>query len=126
MPPPSRQHARKALLGITGALILGLCPAVGMYFDTRRQRVVIWILLLLATLPVLAWGVSHLARHRGYSTAGGCGLCIVGYLVSGFVGSTSPYPLAFAIGIIFMVILPTLVLFAMPDKSDRSKRHRRH
>jgi hypothetical protein len=121
-----KQHARRAglLLGL-GAL-LAIVPAVGMYYDTNRSMVLLLILLLVATLPAIGWGASHLALSRGYSTGGGCGLCIVGYIVSGFLGTTSPHPLALGVGVLFIVLLPTVVLLALPNKSGHSprKRHR--
>src|SRR5260221_14734656 len=108
----SKQHAFKAVLGIGGALVLGIAPSVGMYYDTQRERVWLWILLLLGIVPALGWGSSHLARYRGYPGSGGCGLCIVGYIFSGFLGTTSRYPLALGAGLVFMVLLPVVVLLA--------------
>src|SRR5438876_11632645 len=91
-------------------------PAVGMYFDTGRKMVWLWILVLLATLPASGWGSSHLAQSRGYSSGAGCGLCIVGYFISGLLGTTSRHPLALCVGVLFIVLLPTVVLLALPNK----------
>jgi len=104
--------------------VLAIGPAIGMYFDTRREMVGLWILLLFATLPAIGWGASHLAKSRGYSGSAGCGLCIVGYIVSGFLGTASPHPLAFGVGMLFILLLPTVVLIAMPNKAERSHRSR--
>jgi hypothetical protein len=103
---------------------MAIVPSVGMYLDPTRSMALLWILLLLATLPAIGRGASHLALSRGYSTGAGCGLCIVGYVISGFLGTTSPHPLAMGVGVLFIVLLPTVVLLALPNKSGHS--HRRH
>src|SRR4051794_18272712 len=114
-----KQHARRAALLLSLGAVLAIVPAVGMYFDTTRSMVLLWILLLVATLPAIGWGTSHLALSRGYSTGAGCGLCIVGYVISGFLGTTSPHPLALGIGVLFVVLLPTVVLLSLPNKARR-------
>src|ERR1700733_2665064 len=113
-----KQHAWRAALLLSLGALLAIAAACGMSFDTGRKLVILWVIFLVATLPAIGWGTSHLARARGYSTGAGCGLCTVGYLVSGFVGTTSPHPLAFGVGILFMVLFPTVVLFALPKKSS--------
>ena len=117
-----RQHARRGALLFGLGAVLAIVPAVGMYFDTKRSMVFLWIVLFFATLPAIGWGASHLAVSRGYSSGAGCGLCIVGYLVSGFLGTTSPHPLAMGIGVLFVVLLPAVVLLALPNKARRRKR----
>ena len=119
-----KQHRLRAILFLGGGGVLAFVPAIGMYHDTGRKMVGLWILSLLATLPAVAWGASHLAQSRGYSGSAGCGLCIVGYVVSGFLGTTSPHPLALGVGMLFILLLPTVVLFAMPNKAEHSHRSR--
>jgi hypothetical protein len=121
----SKRHAWKAalLLGLAG--VLTIVTAAGMYLDVTRSLVLLWALLFISILPAIGWGSSHLARARGYPTSAGCGLCLVGYFVSGFLGTTSPYPLAIGAGVLFTVLLPTVVLLALPRKSGHS-RHGRH
>ncbi len=119
-----KQHVVRAVLFLGAGAALALIPALGMYFDTGRKMVWLWILLLLATLPAIGWGSSHLAQSRGYSSGAGCGLCIVGYVVSGFLGTTCPQPLALGVGVLFVVLLPTVVLLALPNKSGHSHRRR--
>src|SRR3954468_11110085 len=118
------RHVVKAAIGLGASFAFLIIPVVGLYFDPYRKMLWLWIILFFATMPAVGWGASHLARARGYPSGGGCGLCIVGYLVSGFLGTTSPHPFAFAVGVSFMISLPVVVLFALPDKSRRS--HRRH
>jgi hypothetical protein len=121
----SKQHAvRAAAFLLTGAAMI-ITMAVGMYFDNARKMVWLWITLLVASLPAVGWGSSYLAQARGYPKAGGCGLCIVGYVVSAFLGTTSPHPLALGTGMLFIVLLPTIVLFALPNKSGHSNRRGR-
>jgi hypothetical protein len=119
-----KQHVWRAALGISAGIALAIIPAAGMYFDKSRRMAWLWILLVLASLPMVGWGAAHLARSRGYPGAGGCGLCIAAYLVSGFVGTTSPYPLAFGIGIVFIALLPTVVLLSLPNKLKKPRRRR--
>src|SRR5262245_46406305 len=121
-----KQHARRAGLLLGLGAVLAIVPAVALYYDTDRRMVILWILLLVATLPAVGFGASHLALSRGYSTGGGCGLCIVGYIVSGFLGATSRHPLALGVGLLFIVLFPTVVLLALPNKAGHShgKRHR--
>ena len=119
-----KQHTVRAILFLSAGSALAIIPAVGMYFDTTMKMVWLWILLLLATLPAVGWGSSHLAKSRGYSSGAGCGLCIVAYVVSGFLGTTSPHPLALGIGFLFIVLLPTVVLLTLPNKSERIHRRR--
>ena len=120
-----RQHARRAAIFLGAGVAFAIIPAVGMYIDTGRTLVWLWLVLLLATLPAVGWGSAHLAQSRGYPSGGGCGLCILGYIVSALLGTTSPHPLALGIGTVFIVLLPTVVLLALPNKAERSHRRRR-
>lgn len=114
----------KAAIGFGASFAFLLIPTVGIFFDPQRKMLWLWALLFLSTMPAVGWGAAHLAQARGYPSGGGCGLCIVGYLVSGLLGTTSPHPVAFAIGVTFMISLPIVVLFTLPNKAKPS--HRRH
>ena len=118
------QHRTRAIIGITAGLAFAAIPAVGMYFDEARELGWLWILLLIGALPAIGWGSSHLALYRGYPSGVGCSLCIIGYIVSGFLGTTSRHPLALGVGVIFIGLLPTVVFLALPDKSGSSRRRR--
>jgi hypothetical protein len=120
-----KQHARKALVFLSLGAFLAIAPAVGLYFDSDRSRTWIWILLFLGTLPAVGWGASHFARSRGYPTEAGCGISIMAYLVSGFLGTINPHPLVLGGGVLFIVLLPTVVLLSIPNKSPISSRPRR-
>lgn len=111
-----RQHARRATLFLSMGAGFAVVPAVGMYYDTNGSMALLWIVLLLATFPAVGWGASHLAQSRGYSSGGGCGLCIIAYIVSAFLGTTSTHPLALGVGVLFIVLLPTVVLLSLPNK----------
>jgi hypothetical protein len=123
-----KQHTVRAAIFLGAGVACAIVPAVGMYFDKTRHLALLWLALFFATFPAVGWGASHLAQSRGYPSGGGCGLCVVGYIVSAFVGSTSPHPLALGVGILFIVLLPTVVLLALPNKAERShhRRRRRH
>ena len=120
-----KKYALKAALCLSAGAVFAIVAAIGMSLDPTRKMAWLWILLFVATLPAFGWGSSHLARHRGYPSGAGCGLCIVAYLMSGFLGTTSPHPLALGIGVLFIVLLPTGVLLALPNKSGRSRRSNR-
>jgi hypothetical protein len=120
----TKQHTTRAVLFLSAGVVLAIVPAAGMYFDTKRQLGWLWLLLLLGSLPAVGWGSSHLALARGYTSGIGCVLCVIAYIVSGFVGTTSPHPLALGIGVVFIVLLPTVVLLALPNKSERHHRRR--
>ena len=118
----SKQHSRRAAILLGLGAIMAIVPAFGMYFDHRRSMTLLWVLMLLATLPAIGWGASHLALSRGYPTGAGCGLCIVAYIISAFLGTTSPHPLALGVGVLFIVLLPTVVLLALPSKAGSHRR----
>jgi hypothetical protein len=118
------QHTRRAAIFLGAGVVFAIIPAVGMYMDNGRTLVWLWLVLLLATLPAVGWGSAHLAQSRGYPGSGGCGLCVVGYIVSALLGTTSPHPLALGIGTVFIILLPTVVLLALPNKAERSHRRR--
>src|SRR5215471_18800064 len=103
-----KQHVMRAVLFLSTGAALAIISAVGMYFDMTRKMVWLWVLLLVATLPAIGWGSSHVAQSRGYPAGAGCGLCIVGYVISALLGTTSPHPLALGVGVIFVVLLPTV------------------
>ena len=117
-----KQHTVRAIIFLSVGVALAIVPAIGMYLDRERKMGWLWIPLLLATLPAVGWGSSHLARSRGYPSGAGCGLSIVAYVVSAFIGTTSPHPLALGVGVLFIVLLPTVVLLALPNKSEPSRR----
>jgi hypothetical protein len=120
----ANKHTVKAAIGFGASFVFLMIPAVGIFFDPQRKLLWLWVLLFFSTMPAVGWGAAHLARARGYPSGGGCGLCVVGYLVSGFLGTTSPNPVAFAVGVSFMISLPIVVLLVLPNKARHS--HRRH
>jgi hypothetical protein len=121
-----RQHAVKAAIGIGASLAFLIVPLVCMYLDRDRKFIWLWVLLIFCTMPAVGWGAANLAMARGYSSAGGCAVCIVGYSISGVLGTTSPHPLVFGIGVLFIILLPVVVLFALPSKNRRHHRRRHH
>jgi hypothetical protein len=121
----TKRHARKAFWLLSLGAVLAIAPAIGMYNDTDRNRLAIWASLLLASLPAVGWGSAHLARARGYPTEAGCGISFIGYLASGFLGTTSQQPLVLGTGILFIVLLPVVVMLSLPSKAGNSDRGRR-
>jgi hypothetical protein len=115
------KHRLRAAIGIVTGVLLAILAAVVSYFDYTPGKGTKWILLILPALPLVAWGCSHLARHRGYPSAAGYGLFIVGFFASGFIaGSHTPATVGFAL--VFVALLPTIVLLALPVKSGHFHR----
>src|SRR4030095_1577796 len=112
-----RLHVRRARILLSLGALLAMAPAVGLYFETDRSRAWIWFLPFIATLPAVGWGASHLAQSRGYPSEAGWGLSIVGYLISGILGFISPHRLVLGCGVLFIVLLPTIVLLSIPSKT---------
>ena len=112
-----KRHTRKAGTFLGLGAIFAVASAVGLYFDADRSRAWIWYVLFVGTLPAIGWGASHLARSRGYPSEVGFVLSIVGYLLSGIVGAISPQRLALGCGVLFVVLLPSIVLLSIPSKT---------
>jgi len=121
-----RQHTAKAAIGIGASLVFLIIPLVGMYRDPDRKFIWIWVLLSFSTMPAVGWGAAPLAIARAYPSAGGCAVCIIGYVVSGVLGTTSRHPLVFGIGVLFIILLPVVFLLALPSKNRRHHRRRHH
>jgi hypothetical protein len=117
-------HGLKAVLLLTFGAAVATIPTVAFFLDTERTYGWVWILLWLATIPSVGWGAWHLALARGYAGPAGCTISIVGYCIGGLIGAASFDPVAVAIGSLFIVALPTLVLLTLPNKTPHS--HRRH
>jgi hypothetical protein len=121
-----RRHTAKAAIGIGASLAFLIIPLAGVYLDPNRKFGWLWILLLFSTMPAVAWGASHLARARGYPTATGGSVCFIGYLAVGFLGKALRHPLVFGIAVLFIILLPTVVLLALPSKNRHHHRRRYH
>jgi hypothetical protein len=120
----SRHHTVKAALGIGASFVFLFIPLAGIYLDPKGKLIWLWVLLFFSTIPAVGWGASHLARARGYPSATGSTICVIGYFVAAFLGTTLRHPLVFALGIVFITLLPVVVLFALPSKNrPRRKRH---
>ena len=122
MPRFSRnQHAARAAIGLVAGTLLAVVAAVVSYFTFQPGRGTKWALLMLPALPLVAWRSSHLARLRGYPGSAGYGLFAFGFFASGFIaGTRSPVTVGFAF--VFVALLPTVVLFALPKKGGHSRR----
>ena len=114
-------HALKAVIGIVPGIILAIAAAILCYFTYVPGKGTRWALLILPALPLVAWGCLHLAQHRGYPSAAGCGLFILGLFVSGLIaGTKSTLTIGFAF--VFVTLLPTIVLLVLPRKSEHHHR----
>ena len=119
----TKQHRMRAVIGIGGGLVCGVISMGGIYIEEYVTKSKPYMaLLFIPALPLVAWGSLHLAWQRGYSSAAGCGLFILAFFVSGFVGTRSTHPLAVGLGFVFLAMLPTTVLLALPNKSRHDRR----
>jgi hypothetical protein len=119
-----RPHTAKAAIGIGASLVFLIIPVVGVSLDPNRKFIWLWVLLLFSTMPAVAWGAAHLAMSRGYPSAGGCAVCIIGYVVAGVLGTTLRHPMVFGVGALFIILLPAVFLLSLPRKNRRH--HKRH
>jgi hypothetical protein len=103
------------MIGILCGVLLTVLGAVESHFDYAPGKGTTWAYLIMAALPIAAWGASHLARYRGYSTGVGYGLFVLGAIFSGcLAGGTEPE--AAGIVCLFAELLPVVVLLALPRK----------
>jgi hypothetical protein len=121
-----RQHTAKAAIGIGTSLVFLIIPLVGIRLDPDRKLIWLWVLLLFSTMPAVGWGAAHLAMSRGYPGAGGCAVCIIGYVVAGVLGTTLRHPMVFGIGTLFIILLPVVFFLSLPTKHRRHHGRRHH
>jgi hypothetical protein len=117
-----RYHRAKAAVGIGASFVFLLIPLTGVYLDPKQKFVWLWVLLFFSTIPGVSWSASHLAKARGYPRATGSTICIIGYFVVGFLGTALRHPPVFGSSILFIILLPVLVLLALPSKTRRHRR----
>ena|SRR5436190_5367198 len=121
-----RQHTAKAAIGIGASLVFLIIPLIGGYLDPDRKFIWLWVLLLFSTMPAVGWGASHLAMARGYASAGGFAVSIIGYMVAGILGTMLRHPMVFGICVLFVILLPVIFFLALPSKNRRHHRRRHH
>jgi hypothetical protein len=121
-----RQHTTKAAIGIGASLVFLIIPLLGVRLDPDRKFIWLWVLLLFSTMPAVGWGAAHLAMSRGYPSAGGFAVSIIGYLVAGILGTTLRHPLVFGVGVLFIILLPVVFFLALPTKHRRHHGRRHH
>jgi hypothetical protein len=121
-----RQHTAKAAIGIGASLVFLIIPLVGIHLDPDRKFIWLWVLLLFSTMPAVGWGAANLAMARGYPSAGGCAVCIIGYLVAAVLGTTLRHPMVFGIGALFIILLPVVFFLSLPTKHRRHHGRRHH
>ena len=118
-----RHHETKAVIGIGASFVFLVIPLAGVYLDPKRKFIWLWVLLFFSTMPAVSWGASNLARARGYPSASGSIICIIGYFVTGFLGMALRHAMVFGIGVLFVILLPVVVLLALPSKTRYRRRH---
>jgi hypothetical protein len=71
------EHRNRAVAGISLAVVFAVAGAIMNHGAHGPFKASQWTLLFVPVLPLLAWGCSHLARHRGYSTGVSYGLIVL-------------------------------------------------
>jgi hypothetical protein len=120
-----RQHTAKATIGIGASVLFLIIPLVGGRLDADRKFIWLWVLLLFSTMPA-GWGAAHLAMSRGYLSAGGFAVSMIGYVVAGALGTTLRHPMVFGVAVLFIILFPVVFLLALPSKHCRHHRRRHH
>jgi hypothetical protein len=111
----STTYMTKLILGIIGGLVLaGIAWAGENVFDPQHQYHRLWLILSLLALPVMALGMIYLAKWRGYPGEAGLVLLGFGILVHVALTHLNRKPLVDALGILFEVALPMVVILALP------------
>jgi hypothetical protein len=117
----SQQQRWRAIIGLVLGNFIAIVAAIMTYLDVLSGKGTLWILVILAALPLIAWGSANLAKCRGYPSAAAYGLFAIAFVASGFIGLTrSPLTLGFAF--LFMGLMPPVVLLALPRKSRHLSR----
>ena len=113
----------KTIIGIGTGMALSAIAITGIYFlDLRHEHPALWTILSLLSWVALAWGVSNFAKYRGYAGSVGCGLAAVGLFIELFIVFRAYNPWAYAVGFLFVTLLPLSVILALPNKARRSRR----
>jgi hypothetical protein len=112
------QHYARAVGSLSIGVTMGTISAFASYFDwisiTYLGRVGNG-LIVLAALPIVGWGCSHLARYRGYTGGLAYALLLIGFGISNNL-VIGPVPELVEFMFLFAELLPITVLLALPKK----------
>lgn len=114
-------HRPKAYAGIAIGLVLSISGAVMAVLGREPINEIKWSWIVVAGLPLIAWGCSHLARQRGYPSGAAYGLFGFALMVAYFVSSNRTQQIV-CIGFLFVAILPITVLLLLPKRTKYLRR----
>ena len=114
-------HKQRALVGLPAGLLLLAVTAYQCHETWLPGKGTVWAWLLVPALALVAWGCSHLARHRGYPSSAAYGIVLVALPVSGGIGM-SQTPLTIAVACGFAGVMPTVLLLALPKRFGALRR----
>jgi len=80
-----------------------------------------WGLLILAALPLLGWGCSHLAMERGYPVSVAYCLLVVALLAATAIGATQ-LPATIGLAFFFVGLMPPVILLSLPVRFASMRR----
>ena len=115
------EHKRKAVLGITVGLAIASLTAFKCHQAWIPDKGTPWGLLILAALPWIGWGCSHLALERGYPTSAAHSLVVVGLLVAVLIGA-SQLPGTIGLAFVFVAVMPPVMLLSLPVRFGAMRR----
>ncbi len=107
-----QEHGNRTVVGIVGAMAFAIAGAVLNFGAHGPFKASEWTLLFVPVLPLLAYGCSHLARYRGYSSGVSYGLV---FLVVAGSALATPILSASTVGIVVVAAtaIPPLVLMTL-------------
>lgn len=115
------QHRLRAIVGIGMGFLFAGAAAAGPYVvqvpDTKQY----WAVLVIPSLFLSVWGVSHLARQKGYPGGAAYGLFAFALAVAAIAGFGKS-PLNAGSIFVFVDILPLIVVLTLPRKPTYLRR----
>jgi len=115
------QHRLRAIVGIGAGLLFAAVAAAGPYVVQIPDVKQYWAALVIPSLLLSVWGVSHMARQKGYPGGAAYGLFAFALAVAAVAGLAKS-PLDAGSIFIFVDILPVVVVFTLPRKPTYLRR----
>jgi peptidoglycan/LPS O-acetylase OafA/YrhL len=107
-----QEHGNRTVFGVFGAMAFAIAGAIMNYGGHGPFRASEWTMIFVPVLPLLAFGCSHLARYRGYSSGVSYGLI---FLVIAGAAIATPILSASTVGVVVIAAtaIPPLILMTL-------------
>jgi hypothetical protein len=116
-----QEHGIRAGIGIISGIVFAIIGAVVNYLQRGSHEPTTWLLLFLPVLPLLAWGCSHLAKYRGYSSGVSYGLIALVLIAPGVAIPLLSHAIA-GLVIVTAAIIPPLILMTLNIRPGNFRR----